>query len=246
MNSPTRLVWSLAGRPNPIPTIDKLATDTPDSCCVCGEHATRTADANKALGANFTDRSMYRDHRSSRVCIGCLWCCSGKPPATLRMWSVVAAPNVNLPPSHEKCAVPTGPGLHFTNRAAPQAVTAILLNPPPGPWMVTVATSGQKHVVPYGTVNHGTHQWTVRLESTNVTSNPSEFSTVLTAAARLRAAKHRADDITDGAPTLAAIKTEDDLREWNTHQQTLLPYRGSPLLDLALWTLTKETINDHT
>lgn len=111
--------------------------------------------------------------------------------------------------------------------------------------MVTVATSGQKHVVPYGTVNTG-RQWTVRMESTSVTSNPDEYSMVLCAAAALRAAGHRASDITNGVPTMAAVKTRADLDHWHTHHTILAPYTGAPLLALALWSLTKETIHDHT
>ncbi|WP_166345053.1 hypothetical protein [Phytoactinopolyspora limicola] len=248
MTTPTRMVWDLAGRPEPVANVAALITDTAGTCCVCGLPSDHTADTNRALGANFTDRAMFRDPRSSRVCPACLWCCSGKPPATLRMWTIVAVPGYDLAPSHEKCALPAGRGLHLTNRANTAAVSTVLRWPPPGEWVVTVAVSGQKHVLPYGTVNRGCDQWTVRLEATNVTSTPDDFAHVLRTAARLRAAGHRDDDIRRGAPTMSALKADADADHWRGLFHALADHTGhthSPLLDLALWCITKETIHDH-
>lgn len=89
--TPTRLVYDLAGRPALAESMQKLMADVPAVCGVCGLHADRTAPTDRALGDNFTDRKMFRDERSPRVCPACVWCCSGKPPATLRLWTIVAA-----------------------------------------------------------------------------------------------------------------------------------------------------------
>lgn len=242
MSAPTTLVWDLAGRPDPVPNVAALLADVPDVCALSGDHEARTAPLAKALGANFTDQSLYRAH-SDRVGAGALWCCSGKPPATLRMWSIVAAPGVDLPPSHEKAWIHGATGLHLTNRAATGAIIDTLIAPPDGEWMVTVAVSGQKHVVPYGTVNRGPGAWVVRMETTNVAGDPGQWALVLATAARLRAAGHRADDVRAGSPTMAALKTADDINAWRALADRLAPYTRSPLLDLALWCLTKEQIH---
>lgn len=163
MTAPTTLVWELAGRPDPVPNIAALLEDVPGVCALSGEYEPRTAPLAKALGANFTDQSLYRA-RSDRVGPGALWCCSGKPPATLRMWSVVASRTAALPASHPKAWLQDTPGLHLTNRADTSVIIDTLLDPPEGEWLVTVAVSGQKHVVPYGTVNHRRDTWTVRME----------------------------------------------------------------------------------
>jgi hypothetical protein len=237
------LVWELAGRPAPIASIAKLLSG-PGLCVMCGRHDPSTAPASRALGSNFTDHDLYTRGDADRVCPACLWCCSGKPPASMRMWTVVAAPGLVLPQSHEKAFV-TGAGLCLTNRADPGPVIGMLSRPPPGEWVVSVATSGQKHVVPYARVNRGRGVWTVRLENTNVTSDPDEWSTVLTHAASLRAAGHHPDAVLTGDPSMAAIRTAGDLAWWRSHAGPLARYRHAPLLTLALWCLTKGTIPDH-
>lgn len=243
MTAPTRLVWTLAGQPDCIPTIAALLSESAATCAVCGEMSDRTADVNRALGANFTDRSMFRGV-GDRVCPACLWCCSGKPPATLRMWTIIAAPGV--PSSQPKAFLQDTPGLCLTSRADTTPVIDTLANPPDGDWLVSVAVSGQKHVLPYAAVNRGSGPWTVRMEATNVTGDPDTWRRVVQAAATLRAAGHRDADILAGSPTIAACKTPDDLDWWAAHADTLRPYAGAPLLTLALWALTKGTTDDHT
>lgn len=242
MRAPTDLVWELAGRPDPIASALALVTDHPGTCALSGRHEERTAPTSKALGSNFTDQSLYRA-QSDRVGTGAIWCCSGGGTKTLRMWSIVAAPGVDLPPSHPKVWIRDTPGLHLTNRADLTCLIDTLVAPPDGEWMVTVAVSGQKHVVPYGTVNHGPGPWTVRMETVNVTSSPEEFGAILLAAARLRALGHRADDVLNGQPSMAAIKDRAALDTWQALASQISRYTNSPLLDLALWCLTKEQIN---
>lgn len=240
MTSPTRLVWQLAGQPSPVDSMASLLSEI-GTCRMCGGDDLPCASASRALGSNWTDHSCWRSRSSTLVCSACLWACSGKPPATLRMWSIIAAPGAELPPPHEKCAVPSGPGLTFLNRSTPQPFSDILAYPPSGDWLVTVATSGQKHVLPYGTVNHGSGRWTVRMESSDVTSTPTEWSAVRGAALTLRRLGIPASDIRDGRP--AGIKTSSALSAWAETAPALSPYLRSPLLDLALWTITKETIH---
>lgn len=239
MTAPTVLVHTLAGAPDPVESAAALLTDTPGVCTVCARHVSRTADANRALGANFTDRTMFRAP-TSRVCAACLWCCSGRPPATLRLWSIVAAPGVNLGPSHEKAFVRDAPGLLLTNRANPTPIVQVLADPPDGEWMVTVAVSGQKHVVPYGAVSRGRDRWTVRMETTTVTATPTEWATVHASALTLRRLGIPAEDVLTGTPRY--LRTPADLAAWREHNIRLTPWLGSPLLSLALWTITKGTM----
>jgi len=242
MTAPTTLVYELAGRPPLIASVEALFADDAGVCAVSGDHVEHTAPLKKALGANFTDQSIYRA-RTDRVGRAAVWCCSGKAPASIRLWSVIAAPGVDLPASQPKAWIQNTPGLCLTNRADTGPIIDILTNPPVGDWMVTIATSGQKHVVPYGTVNHGPGPWAVRFEATTVTSTPDEWAHVITHAARLRAAGHRPDDITAGAPTMPALKTREAVASWRDLSGHLTRYTHSPLLDLALWCLTKEQIN---
>lgn len=197
---------------------------------------------NRALGANFVDRTMFRGPLSTRLCMACLWCCSGKPPSTLRMWSIVAAPDVDLGPSHEKAFLRDTPGLLLTNRADPAPIARILADPPAGEWLATVAVSGQKHVLPYAVVNRGAGPWQVRMENTIVAATPETWRQVHVHARALRGLGVPADDVRVGAPRY--LKTRESFDAWRGHAAPLEPYLGSPLLDLALWTITKGTLDD--
>lgn len=235
----TRIIWDLAGRPDVAGAAAKLIQDHPAVCAVCGEASDHTADVDKALGANFVDRS-HVDAMTDRVCPACLWCCSGKPPETLRMWSIIAAPGADLPRSNPKAWIQGTPGLCLLNRSNPAPVRDILANPPSGPWAVTIAISGQKHVVPYAHTNTGDDQWTIRVEDHDVTSTPQQWRHVHHHTLAIRRLGVPAEAIPSGEPRF--LKTVTDLHQWKEHDQQISAYRRSPLLDLALWTITKETM----
>lgn len=241
MTHATVLVHDLAGRPDPV---GWAPTAAPARCAICVRDVDASMPAAKALGSNFTDPTLWGAPESDRVCAGCTWCCAGRPPHTIRGWTILATPGHLLPASAEKAwsIVKNRPGLCVTNRSDPRAVADVLLDPPPGPWVCTVAVSGQKHTLPYTRVNHGRDSWCVRMETAHVTSSPAAFRTILAAAARLRAAGHRAEDITAGTPTHAAIKTTANLTAWRTLAEMLAGYECSGALALALWCLTKTTI----
>jgi len=245
MSAATRLVWELAGEPNvAAESVRRLLDDSEETatCLICGSITCWSADAGKALGANFTDHSYRRYPGSTRICEACLWCCSGKPPATLRMWSIIAAPGFRLPSSNPKAWIQDTLSLYLFNRSTPELLAAILADPPDSEWVASVAISGQKHVLPYAEVNHGAGQWTVRVEDHNVTATPGQWATVHYAAVRLRRLGVPAESVMQGIPQY--IKTRDDLGTWRALNDTLTPWLGSPLLDLALWTITKETMNN--
>lgn len=241
MRAATRVVWEVAGRPSPVASTAAHLRDAPGTCAICAELADFTADFDKSLGANFTDRSLIRA-QTSRVCAACLWCCSGKPPATLRMWSVVAAPGESLPESQPKAWLQGTAGLCLTNRASTRPIIDMLAAPPVGNWVVTVAVSGQKHVVPYAVANSGSGRWTVRVEDHNVTATPGEWARAHGLALALRRLGVPAECIPRGEPRF--IKTQAALTQWRALDQDITPWKNSPVLTLALWTITKEVIND--
>ncbi len=249
--SAARLVWELAGRPDVDGATGAMVREHRAVCVMCGRTGDRTAPANRAMGANFTDQYLYTRPDSVDVCVGCLWCCAGKPPKSLRMWTICAAPGRDLPPNAAKAWLPSRPGLCLTSRGNPAPVIDLLLHPPETDWVCSVALSGQKHVVPYARVNRGRTGWTVRLENTDVSADSDTWATVLAATATLRAAGHSGDDVLAGQPTLAKIATLEDLEWWRHWSAPLTDHTGSPLLTLALWCLTtggkdkRGTILDH-
>lgn len=241
MTAACRLVWELAGRPEvAAASVAKLLTDARGVCAICGHVSDRTAVADKALGSNFSDwRHLTRF--TGVVCPACLWCCSGKPPATLRMWSIIAAAGVALPESDPKAWLQGTPGLMLFNRSNPGPLADLLADPPPGDWCASVALSGQKHVLPYTPINQpGTGSWTVRVEDHYVTATPDQWRHVHATALALRRLGVPADDVATGTPRY--LKTRADLDRWSALNAALDGWHSSPLLNLALWTITKGTM----
>ncbi|MDU5867857.1 MAG: hypothetical protein E6Z41_05205 [Cutibacterium avidum] len=238
MSEATRLIYDLAGRP-PITAAStaKHLQDHPGVCAICGHREPVTADFDRALGKNFSDRSLL-EGGTSRVCKACLWCCSGKPPATLRMWTIIADGQPCR--THEKAFLQDTPGLSLINRGNPQPLVDLLRDPPDEPWVASVSLSGQKHVLPYTRVNHG-RAWVVRIEDTQVAATSDEWATVHDAAMELRRMGIPAEAVREGRPVL--IKTADQLATWRAVNQLLTGWHRSPLLDLALWTITKGTMS---
>ena len=245
MTAATRLIYNTAGHPDfATATTTKLLTSHEAACCICGQVERETADADKSMGSNFTDRGHLRNHHSTRVCRACLWCASGKPPATLRMWSIVCTPGHALPPSQPKAWLQDTPGLCLTNRANTWPIINTLADPPVDPWVVTIAVSGQKHVVPYAETNTGADRWLIRVEDHDVASTPAEWRTVFGPALALRRLGVPAEAIEAGEPrfVIKGGATSALLDQWRDLAAPLQPYLGSTLLSLALWTITKPII----
>ncbi|WP_151530554.1 MULTISPECIES: hypothetical protein [Corynebacterium] len=148
---------------------------------------------------------------------------------------------MKLPDSSEKAPLHVF-GICQTNRGNTRPVIDILASPPEGEWVVCIAVSGQKHVLPYATTNRGRGPWAVRMEDTTITSTPEQWSTVLHTVLALRRLGVPADAIKTGEP--AYIKTAEQLQQWQKLSTRLAPYAKSPITDLALWCITKPIMED--
>lgn len=230
------ILWDLAGRPAPT---NPAKGDGP--CALCGN----TGPLHATIGNNFTDYRKLARIDGTRMCAACSWTFGGKPPYTLRMWSIVARFDQPAPPSQPGAYV-TGKHLHLTNRRDLRWVAETLACPPAdgSPWLVAVAESGQKHAAPFTAVNHGAERWSIQLDGCDITSTPSEWRQVLARTVALRAAGFAADGIETGQPPVAAL-TGERLTAWRTHAPLLAPYRGTPLLHLANLMITKDTLDDY-
>lgn len=235
----TTRLWADAGAP-PNPS----ATNHPAACALCGTNASRTTPASKALGSGWSDYTALRRPDSDRICEACQWIMTGIPPHTWRMWSVLYTADHEAAASDER-APHHGPHSLLTNRANPRPIADALLNPPTGTWAVTIATSGQKHIIPMAGLNNSQERWQVRFEATTITATPTQLADLLTPLAHLRAAGFTADEIQTGRISSQRL-TVDAIATWRNHYQHVRPHRTAPLTDLALWLLTKETIHDHT
>jgi hypothetical protein len=230
------LVWELAGRR--VPT-DPARGEGP--CALCGQ----VGPLHMRIGPNFTDYRKLLRVDGTRMCVACSWVLGGKPPSTLRMWSLVARTDRPAPPS-QPGVYAQGPHLHLTNRRDLRWVAATLADPPSdgSPWLVSVAETGQKHTAPFTAVNYGAACWSVQLDGCDVTATPQLWRTVLAHTVALRAGGFTADAIETGAPS-PGLLTETRLALWLRHAPALAPLLRTPLLHLATLMITKETLDDY-
>ena len=235
------MVWELAGRPR---RASLPAEPVPAACAMCGRHATETVHVKHTIaGKSFTDQYLLACPDSDRTCYACAWACTGKGMDQVRMWTIVARTDRTLPPSNPKAAFATE-HVHFTSRADMRLVVDTLANPPDGDWLVCVAESGQKHTLPYTKVNHGAGQWRVRMDALDIVATPEQFRHVLGHVIRLRAAGFTPEEIETLTPAVGRL-TADTLPVWQHHAGELTPWRGSPLLHLAVFLPTKEHLDEY-
>lgn len=235
------MVWELAGRPH---RASIGVTETPGVCAMCARWQERTAPAKQWLeGKSFTDPAHLRA-RSDRVCEACAWAVTGRGMDQVRMWSILARTDIELPPSNPKAVFATK-HVHFTSRADMRAVVDTLADPPGGDWMVCVAESGQKHVLPYAHVNTGAGRWSVRMDAATIDATPKDFTHVLGHVLPLRSAGHTADEVNTLQPSWARLGTRPDVERWQQHATALQPWRASGLLKLVNFVINKEHMEHY-
>ena len=235
------MVWELAGRP----VRDSIRPEpVPGVCAMCGRHVDTSLATAKAIGGNFTDQYQLARPDSPRICYACVWVCSGKPPDTVRMWTVACAPGAGFPASHPKSPGWGNADLLLTARNDMRQVVAMLADPPDGPWLVSVAESGQKHPLPYARINHGTALWTVRMDAVDVTATPGMWRHVFGHVVALRTAGYTAAEIEQLAPPVHKL-TAEGMPVWRHHAGHLTPHRGSALIHLATFLINKEHLDEY-
>lgn len=238
MLTAVRMAWTAAGEP-----AHPKARDVPGGCVVCGIDHPRTLRAPDALGKNYDILTAARPELGT-VCEPCAWALAGKPPHTLRMWSILTTAATPLPASDAKAPYPSDGRLHLCNRRDQAAIVSVVTSPPQDSWACAVAVSGQKHLLPYTPVNHpGSGRIIVRFEACDVETTPVEVAALIGACAALRLAGHSPDSIHAGTPSVPAL-TRDGLAAWRRHAPTITRHANSPLLGLSLHLTTKETISD--
>jgi len=236
MNRCPPLLHDVAGHPSPRKTTREAA----GTCYWCGQriegHACRTRDV---FGSSFTDHDQAAQPSSPWCCVACSWACTGRPPDTLRLWSVVYREDGYVFPSRHPKAADLGPLIYLATKATIQPIVDTLLDPPPGRWVVSVADSGQKHVVPFAIVNNSQSWWRVRFESVDVSCSVATFRRVAGVAASLYHAGYPKAVIL-GDPPGPGLLRKCGIDLWRAAQRELARYSGSSTLELAVWMLRKE------
>ena len=233
--SPTRVLYEAAGAP-PVDGAVEIAA----RCAICAFDDGAFIPAKKALRSGFSDYAALKVPTSDQICAACSWTMAGIPPKSLRAWSVLYRTDQELPESAEASkALGLGSSIFLTNRGSTIPLAEALLNPPAGTWFMSIAVSGQKHILPFATFVYGGPSWVIRFDGADISSDAKTFATVLFHVGSLRGAGFSADEIATLEPRMSHMQG-DGLTAWMEHSAAIAPYRGAPLVDLANYLLTKE------
>ena len=228
-------------------------------CWWCASPVTEAARLGDVLTDSFTDHDQALIPSSPWLCAACTWAMTGRPPDTLRLWSVMWCEDferafellalawtseplkIKWSANHE-AAPDLGLKVHLHNKANTVAFRSLLRSPPAGRWLCSIADSGQIHTLPFATVNRGAGRYAVRFERVTVYATPEQYRTIDDSISRLMAAGFSKQDIADQPFPSRLLKCGVDL--WRAEQQVLCPFRGAPLFDLALFLARKDQPTD--
>jgi hypothetical protein len=212
----------------------------PGMCALCGHEDQFTVLLTVACPpASFGGWQQMRWPSSNLVCRACTWAMEGKPPNTLRMWSVILRGDGVL------CGA--GPDLGTKamtcNRSNLSLALQTLCFPPNAEWGIGIAESGKVHVVPYIPKNTGNGPWSIRMDRLNLRSAPSEMRRIVHHVASLMVAGYGVKSIAGrNPPTRDLIKNGIDI--WKEHTTALGSLSAGQIERLALMMLRKETANE--
>lgn len=231
-----------------------------DPCLVCGQEYPTGSPSKYALSKTDTDHYRFAAPWSEMVCSACTWCSEGKPPDTLRMWSILyredgALENPGLFRDYiiEKqeakdktysvsALIECEDQLHLVNRADISPIVKTLIDPPDGRWFACVADSGHIHLVRFCQVNAGLGRWTIVFERQEVSAEPQDFARVLWHVASLRQAGFHTEDILTGEPHPMQLRKSP--LEWITHMTGIVRSR-TDLTRLSLFFCTKDWTDEY-
>lgn len=236
------LLWRAAGCPDP----RRSTSAAVGMCYWCASSidgpACRVGDV---ITDSFTDQDQAFARGSPLLCVACSWAMTGRPPDTLRMWSLAYREDgAAMPPHHEACTViPALPNVTAQNKADPSVFRGMLRSPPAaGQWFVSIADSGQVHVLPFAPVNSGKGRYGVRFERNTVWAYPDEYVRLDDAFGALMTAGFSKGEIESGEPYVSRISVAGDA--WARHFPTIRPYVNSGLLGLVSFLIRKDKSDD--
>jgi hypothetical protein len=232
----TQLVYEAAGRPAPRKPV--VSVGPGGTCYWCaGALGSQACRQSVVCGETFTDHDVAAAPESPWVCVACTWSMTGRPPDTLRLWSVLwieADPFLSpLPPSHPS-APALGPLVHLQNKADLSAFDEVLRRPPRTRWVASVADSGKLHVFPHAVVNSGPGPWRVRFERDDVLVDPGEYGRLADAVAEALAAGFYKSELLAVEPQPSRI-ARIGIESWRRYESAVARYRGGAVLDLAVF-----------
>jgi len=224
MIKPTRLLYEAAMKTPSAPLANgKAAEYTPlepgnlsGACWLCGAETSQGVPREKAIKPTFTDADFAQSPQSDVVCEYCNWALSWR---TLRNYSILA----------------TGQGLQHPSRPE---LREVLLSPPEPPFLLCIATSGQKWLYFKAKVSFRRQNYPVMLEEVPVTVNTELLAKVLKPVETLYGSGFSKAEILSGEYKPVNIN-KFGMRRWEDAENQITKYRGTRMFELAVFVAQK-------
>lgn len=185
-------------------------------CYLCGKEIANGLPRKNIIKPTFTDSPLARAPKSQTVCKECTFCLSNKP---LRMYSILASPK----------------GLKHPIRGEWRDT---LLKPPEPPFVLALATSGQKHLHFKTRTNYKSNDYWVLLEEVPIQVNTFKLASLLVVIEQLYTTFTK-DEIRTGNYNVSRIKAFGT-GLWEELEEQLEKERGYRLFELAVTVAKKE------
>ena len=117
------VLWSAAGYPSP----RRETSPAVGRCYWCATAIDGLAcPVADVISDSFTDQDQALERSSAWLCCACAWAMTGRPPDTLRLWSIAYAEDGRTWPANHPSAPNLGERIHLQNKADPSAFRALL------------------------------------------------------------------------------------------------------------------------
>jgi len=218
----SQLVWISAGKPE----VKKGKTKNINSrCAICGGFDSTVFLLNEICPkASFSGYPDMQWPSSRWCCRGCSWSMEGRPPDTLRMWSILYKNN-----KHQ-----------LMNKSNMDEIGFTLIDPPSGYWSVSIADSGKLHVLPYTRTNYGNGKWCIRMDRENVFGDRRTFGQFLYHISCLIDAGYSRKSILTRQPKITELKNFG-IDTWKNHI-SCLPYKGGTSLEYIATLISRKDV----
>lgn len=224
MIKPTRLLYEAAMKTPSVPLANnKTAEYTPlvpgnlfGACWLCGAETECGVAKKKAIKPTFTDADFAQAPLSDIVCEHCNWALSWR---TLRNYSILA----------------TSAGLQHPSRPE---LREILLSPPDPPFLLCVATSGQKWLHFKAQISLRQKNFPAIFEETPVIVDAGLFAEILRLVETLYTGGFNKNEILSGEYRPVNIN-KFGVRRWEEAENPIRKHRGTRLFELAVFVAQK-------
>lgn len=207
-------------------------------CWMCSGLTGVDTEVARWVPSSFTGYATVKAPLSKFVCDGCVYIASrmspvpGRPPKEGKKFGGNFRNYSHLGDLGS---------MRYTNASKGQkdAIRDFLAVDHKGDWFASVADSGQKHVLPFATVNGPGLSGCVRFEDADVWWGPDGISLISDITKMLSAGVPKAEVLTGDYQSRTYVRAGP---AWlRSAEQDLIPLRGSGTFALALWLAQRDT-----